>query len=163
MTVLALISLAIIATYTVVVICKQGGVPDSVSATFYRLEHKKAFTAVILLTGFTLLPPMLEASPENVQWLSFLTCAGFLAVGASPYYHEEFEGKVHTTGATVLLAASQAWVAFACPWLLLLWLLPLSWIAYNHAKYMDWQRAKPLLWVEATAIASGYGALLISL
>ncbi len=88
MTVLFLISLFVIAIYIAVVIVKSG-VPYSVSDTYYRIEHKKWFTFVMLATGYSLLPVALEVSSESSQFLIFLTIVGITLVGISP----NFKGK----------------------------------------------------------------------
>lgn len=97
MTVLFLISLFVIAIYIAVVIVKSG-VPYSVSDTYYRIEHKKWFTFVMLATGFSLLPVALEVSSESSQFLIFLTIVGITLVGISPNFKgEKSERNAHNT------------------------------------------------------------------
>ena len=98
MTVLFLISLFVIAIYIAVVIVKSG-VPYSVSDTYYRIEHKKWFTFVMLATGFSLLPVALEVSSESSQFLIFLTIVGITLVGISPNFKgEKSERNAHYAG-----------------------------------------------------------------
>lgn len=68
MTVLFLISLFVIAVYIAVVIVKSG-IPYSISDTYYRIDRKKWFMFVMLVTGFSLLPVALEVSSESSQFL----------------------------------------------------------------------------------------------
>lgn len=106
MTVLFLISLFVIAIYIAVVIVKSG-VPYSVSDTYYRIEHKKWFTFVMLATGFSLLPVALEVSSESSQFLIFLTIVGITLVGISPNFKgEKSERNAHYAGAIMLLVFS---------------------------------------------------------
>ncbi len=53
---LVILSIAVIASYTAAVCIKQKGVPASISATFYRLEHKNWFMATTWLTAGLLMP-----------------------------------------------------------------------------------------------------------
>lgn len=88
MTVLFLISLFVIAVYIAVVIVKSG-IPYSISDTYYRIDRKKWFMFVMLVTGFSLLPVALEVSSESSQFLIFLTVVGLAMVGVSPNFKGE--------------------------------------------------------------------------
>ena len=50
-TILTIISMLVIAAYTAAVCVKTKGVPYSISATYYYLEHKLWFMATMWLTG----------------------------------------------------------------------------------------------------------------
>lgn len=161
MWVLAAISLLLVAGYTVAVCKRLGGVPESVSASFYMIGHREAFTACMCGAALTLLPPMMERTQDEWRFLAFLTCAGLLMVGGAPRFRETVERRVHVAGATLLLAGSQAWVAVGCPLLLSVWLPWAAWTAWNRIGRGSWAAANPLFWAEVAAAASGYVTLIV--
>lgn len=59
----------LIASYTAAVCIKLGGVPDSVSATFYKLGHKAWFLATMWGTAFLLMPAILDVSGDGTESL----------------------------------------------------------------------------------------------
>lgn len=170
MTVLFLISLFVIAIYIAVVIVKSG-VPYSVSDTYYRIEHKKWFTFVMLATGFSLLPVALEVSSESSQFLIFLTIVGITLVGISPNFKgEKSERNAHYAGAIMLLVFSQIWVWLNFKWILLLWLVYVGYIAYSLIKkkssssfYNDLVSLKPVLWAEITLVITTYVTVFVEI
>lgn len=74
----------------------------------------------MLFTAITLLPVALEYSPENNQFLIFLSVAGMAIVGLSPnfIYGEKSEQIAHYIGSGMLLIFSQCWVGCNLPWAL---------------------------------------------
>ena len=56
---LLIISFLVIAAYTAAVCIKAKGVPYSISATYYYLEHKLWFMATMWLTAGLLIPAIL--------------------------------------------------------------------------------------------------------
>lgn len=170
MTVLFLISLFVIAIYIAVVIVKSG-IPYSISDTYYRIDRKKWFMFVMLVTGFSLLPVALEVSSESSQFLIFLTVVGLAMVGVSPNFKgEKSERNTHYAGAIMLLVFSQLWVLFNFKWILLLWVIYVVYIACGLIKkksgpsfYDDLVNLKPVFWAEITLIITTYVAVLIGL
>lgn len=166
-TTLTLSSLLLITAYTAVVSYKSGGIPSSISVTFYRLKHPYWFCAVMWLTAGLLMPAILEVSTPGTEWIAFLGCAGMLLVGVAPNFREEFEGKVHTAGAIITMLSSQVWVAFNCPWMLLLWI---AYVVYTvvmmtrrvPGSFMsDFLWTKPMFWVEVTALMATFMTLFL--
>ena len=68
----------VIAAYTAAVCVKHKGVPASISATFYKLEHPYWFLATMWLTAGLLMPVILDISKPNTEFLAFLACAGMM-------------------------------------------------------------------------------------
>lgn len=164
---LMIISMLIIATYTVAVCVKQKGVPYSISATFYKLDHPYWFMAIMWLTVGLLMPAVLEVSKPGTEWLAFLACAGMFFIGAAPNFKDSFEGSIHEIGAILCLVGSQAWVAGNCPWCLMVWI---AYVGYtvaimvrneNDSIISDFLHTKPMFWIEVTALTSTYLSLLI--
>lgn len=168
MTYLIILSILVIAAYTAAVCVKQKGVPASISATFYKLEHPYGFLAAMWLTAGLLMPAILEVSKLNTEFLAFFACAGMILVGAAPNFKEESEGKVHTAGAILCIVGSQVWVACNMAWCLMVWAVyligTLIYMTQNEvtddlrADFMD---TKPMLWVEVAALTSVYLACFI--
>lgn len=167
MTVLTIISALLIAVYTAAVCIKTGGVPYSISETFYKIEHKMWFGVTMVLTACLLMPAILEVTPDSYQFTAFLACAGVIMTGVAPNFREGIEKKIHTTGAVLCLLFSQVWVALICPWMLLVWVgylvytaigLWRNWTGYFTGTFLG---TKPMFWVEITALVATYVTLLI--
>lgn len=118
---LVILSMCVMAAYTTAVCIKQGGVPYSISATFYKLKYPYWFMATMWITAGLLMPAVLDASNPGTEWTAFLACAGMFFVGAAPNFKDAYEGRIHTAGAILCLSGSQLWVSGNCPFMLLLW------------------------------------------
>lgn len=165
-TLLIFISFAIISAYSGLMIARHG-VPYSISATFYRLNHRWVFQATMFSTAALLMPAILEKTQERYQCLAFLACAGMLFVAASPNFKGSFEGKVHASGAVAVLLFSQVWVAVTCPYILPLWavlagyLITVTRKRYNGNLMDAFISSKPMFWAEITALITTYSTLII--
>lgn len=162
------ISLLTIATYTAIASIKSG-IPYSISETYYRINHKKWFTFVMLFTAITLLPAALENSSENSQFLVFLSGAGMGIVGLSPnfIYGEKSEQMAHYIGSGMLLIFSQCWVGCNLPWALTCWIVYIMWIIFNYSKsdpeqsfYNRLVSTKPVFYAELIVIITVYATVL---
>ena len=168
-TVLIILSILCIAAYTAVVCIKFKGVPSSISATFYSLEHKLWFGATMWLTAGLLMPAILEVTPDCYQFTAFLACTGMFLVGAAPNFRDGFDKKVHISGAALCIVFSQVWVTLVCPWMLLVWVAYLIYTALMMKKHWKgnfisaYLLTKPMFWVEITALLATYVALFILL
>lgn len=167
--VLILLSVLCIAAYTTVVCIKFKGVPDSISATFYSLQHKVWFGATMWLTAGLLMPAILEVTPDCYQFTAFMACTGMFLVGAAPNFRDGFDKKVHISGVALCIVFSQVWVTLVCPWMLLVWVAYLIYTALMMKK--NWKGnfisayllTKPMFWVEITALLATYVTLFILL
>lgn len=167
MTALTVLSFLLIATYTAAVCIKFGGVPSSISATFYSLQHKFWFGVTMILTACLLMPAILEVTPDSYQFTAFLACAGMVMTGIAPNFREGIDRKIHTTGAVLCLVFSQVWVGLTLPWMLLLWvgylvytivMMIKNWNGYFTSTFLS---TKPMFCVEITALVAIYVTLLI--
>lgn len=163
---LVILSMLVMAAYTAAVCIKAKGVPYSISATYYKLQHPYWFMAAMWVTAGLLMPAVLEASKLGTEFLAFLACAGMLFVGAAPNFREELEGKVHMSGAVVCVVASQLWVAFNCWWILLpVWGAYLTYTIISVSRQKQgvflykFLQTKPMFWVEITALSATYVAI----
>lgn len=153
-----IISALIFAIYTAVVIYKTGGIPYSISETYYRLEHPKWFSVCLGLCGFTFFVSAVGRTPENIQFLVFLALLGMITITISPRFKNKKEGIVHYCGTALLLLSTQVWVACTNPWLLIIWLAPVIYIVRqvmaDSMKSDLWNKivyARPAFWLEITA------------
>ena len=162
-----LLSLLVITSYTAVICARRNGVPGSISASYYDLKRPHWFTAAMWLTAGLLMPAVLEVSRAGTEYLAFLACAGMLLVGSAPNFRESFEGRVHMAGAILCVAGSQLWVALNEPWCLAAWAAYVSCTVAGMlgqgsgnlpARFL---RTKPMFWVEITALAATYAAVMI--
>lgn len=164
---LIFISLLIIVAYTVAVCVKQKGIPASISATFYKLEHKQWFMVTMWLTAGLLMPAVLELSEPGTEWMAFLACVGMFLVGSAPNFRDELECRIHDSGAILCIAGSQLWVSFNSPWLLLVWIVWLVYTVVTMSRHVsdsiisDFLKTKPMFWVEIAALTATYFSIFL--
>lgn len=167
-TVLTLLSLGCILAYTLAVCIKFNGIPNSISASFYSLEHKWWFRFTMWLAPMLLLPAILEISKPNTEFLAFLAIVGMIIVGCFPdYANDKFAKKGHEVGAVMTMVCSQVWVGFNNPIFLSLWGAYLVYTAIMiknskaptfREKFMD---SNPLFWIEITCILATFLSVLV--
>lgn len=168
-TLLILLSLAILLAYVSYTLLSHKSVPSSISATYYRLRHKSLFSVAMFSSAALLMPAMLEIVPEAVEFLAFLGCGGMLFVAVSPHFKgETVEAKIHAVGATVLLICSQLLVALLTPYLLFAWGFLIAYLVMRFKRAEEivsiktfLSQAKTLFWVEVIAVITTYSMLLI--
>lgn len=152
---LIVISILIIAAYTTAVCVKQKGVPYSISATFYAIEHKGWFRFTMWACPMVLMPAILEVSKPGTEFLAYLALAGMIVVGCFPDYKaDKFQHRGHIAGATMAILFSQTWAALNFWPMLLAWLPYVSYTALNMAKKEEgtfkdkYIETKPMFWIE---------------
>lgn len=136
------ILISIITIYLLFSIIKYKQIPGSISDTFY-LGNKWWFTITMFILGFLVCVTLIPITTEAFQFTAFLTSAGLLFVGAAPHFKNDFEAKVHFSGAFIFGLASQFWAnIYYSPWLLLTWtlLIPL------------WNTKQRTFWIELICI-----------
>jgi hypothetical protein len=94
---LSIAVLVVLSGYIIASIIKGRELPVSLSDTYY-LWPKWVFPTVMIVTGFGLLPCWLEVTEGHpLQFLVFLSCAGFVFVGAAPNFrNDKLEYSIHT-------------------------------------------------------------------
>ncbi|WP_300794312.1 glycosyl transferase [uncultured Bacteroides sp.] len=166
---LVISSLMLISAYIVSVCVKLGDIPNSVSSTFYHLKHRFIFALVMIGTVILLMPAILEITPENIQAIAFISCAGIIVVGVSPDFRSDTDGKIHQTGAFICITGSQLWVALMYPFTLIIWLAYIPYILTMYFIYREkgmsnkesLMSTKPFFFVELSSIISFYSSLII--
>lgn len=107
----AVIASCLVMGVYLLLVCCQGGVPTSISETYYlRFGSKWLFSGVLVTAAALAVAPLLNHTPESYQFLAFFIVAGILFIAASPAFRDEFEGKVHTGAALILCFATIAWL-----------------------------------------------------
>lgn len=152
---LIVISILIIAAYTTAVCVKQKGVPYSISATFYAIEHKGWFRFTMWACPMVLMPAILEVSKPGTEFLAYLALAGMIVVGCFPDYKaDKFQYRGHIAGAMMAILFSQTWAALNLWVILLTWLSYIGYTALSMVKQGDgtfkerYKETRPMFWIE---------------
>ena len=122
-----------------------------VSECWYQI--KWAHYALLALAALMMLPPMLECTPDNWQFLAFIACASLVFVATAPSYLEKFEGRVHSISAILCAACAIAWAAVV---------VPVALIGCALLIVAAFDKKHRLLWLELSAFATAYiGVILL--
>ena len=169
---LVIISFLIIAAYTAAVCIKAKGIPYSISATYYTLDHKLIFGASMCLTAMFLFPVVWELSTTfTMRLLAIAACIGLIGVGLAPDFKDAWINRIHCGSAALTLIFSQLWVGCTYFW----WVLIPVWLAFivytvismgKHVTGSIWQdfvSTKPMFWCEIAALAATYIVIMIRL
>lgn len=162
---LMLVSLLLIIAYTTAVCIKGHGIPNSISATFYKLNNKLWFGLTMFLASGLLMPAILEVTPASYQFTVFLACIGMMSVGIAPHFREGLERTIHITGAILCLVFSQVWVALTCPWYLMVWMAYLIYTIILMIRHQsdsivsDYLWTNSMFWAEISALVCTYMSL----
>lgn len=158
---LTITSLVILMSYTVAV-CIKFGIPTTLSESYYFIYKKYLFTLVLWLSGFLILPPIMEMTGGDTQIIPFLSIIGIMIVGAAPKYKEQ-ERTLHIIGATMAGFFSQLWIIlYAYPWTLLTWAILIIWAIgiLIESKLVEWSeeldKRKWFFWAEMLAFINLY-------
>lgn len=84
------------------------GVPNSFSATFYRIKHPYLFSILLVAVAALIIVPWLEYS-TNCEFLAFFAVVSLFFVAASPNFKEDLVGKVHYGSAIILFITALLW------------------------------------------------------
>ena len=158
---LTITSLVILMSYTVAV-CIKFGIPTTLSESYYFIYKKYLFTLVLWLSGFLILPPIMEMTGGDTQIIPFLSIIGIMIVGEAPKYKEQ-ERTLHIIGATMAGFFSQLWIIlYAYPWTLLTWAILIIWAIgiLIESKLVEWSeeldKRKWFFWAEMLAFINLY-------
>ena len=113
-----------------IISCILFGIPSSLSETYYLFKEKNKylgwlFTITMIFSAVCLMPCWIEISEgSNFQFLSFLSAASIVFVGATPAFKDcKLESKVHTIGAICAAIFALLWIIFVTKfwWIILVW------------------------------------------
>ena len=143
-------------------------VPPSLSNTYYMYEHihkylKFLFPIMMFLVAGLLLPAWLEVTSDSIwQFLSFLTCASIMFVGAVPNFKSiGIESTIHTVAAIFAAVCSILWsiLVVGC------WLPIIGWliIFISIAGFTKTLKSAYIFWLEMVAFFQLFTTLIIYL
>ena len=145
MTLLVLFSLAVFATY-LIIMSKLHGIQPSISDNYYVSRHRWTFVMVMWWVGFGMLPAMLEVTPEIWQFSAFFCCCGVIFVGAAAAFREEVTRQVHFAGAITSAAGAFLWTACVLP--------PMAGVGFlTCCGLLLWLSRHVIYWLEVTCFA----------
>ena len=122
-----------------------------VSECWYHI--KWTHYALLALAALMMLPPMLDCTPDNWQFLAFFACASLVFVATAPSYLEKFEGRVHSISAILCAACAIAWAAVV---------VPVALIGCALLIVAAFDKTHRLLWLELSAFSTAYiGVILL--
>ena len=154
-----LLSIFVIALYIIYAIIDKG-IPISLSSTYY--DYSWIFSFIITLSSSLIFPSMLSVTPENYQFLAFITFAGVLFVAFAPNFKTDtLIDNVHTIAAIITLIASQLWVALINPIYLLWWIPVIIYILVGLFKKISILKLPGIkFWSEVVMLLTIYNNLL---
>lgn len=126
----------------------QRRLPDCLSDCYYSIGV--LFTFAMLAIAITMMPKMIDITPDPYKALAFLTCGGIAFVGAAANYKDKTTYPVHKWSAIISAVCSTAWVSVVNP-------LALSALSIATMGLID--RKRWLLYGEAACFASVFTAL----
>lgn len=161
MNTMVIIAITLLVAYTLILCVVNKQIPDSLSQSVFFLPKTSSWlwTVIIGFFGFAIMPPLLDKTPENWQWLAFISCFGLLLVAFAPLLPaSDSDGgidtgdlayKVHMIGAFTAAIGSQLLIAI-CKWpILFCWLPFLAYYAYYiHTHLAQWRTR--VFWAEMT-------------
>lgn len=122
-----------------------------VSECWYHI--KWTHYVLLALAALMMLPPMLDCTPYNWQFLAFFACASLVFVATAPSYLEKFEGRVHSISAILCAACAIAWAAAV---------VPVALVGCALLIVAAFDKKHRLLWLELSAFATAYiGVILL--
>lgn len=151
----AVIASCLVMGVYLLLVCCQGGVPTSISETYYRTFGSKwVFSGVLFAAASFAVAPLLNHTSESYQFLAFFIVAGIFFVAASPAFRDEFEGKVHTGAALILCFATIAWLILTAG---------VPYIAIAGVLVGVIQRREFIFWLELGLLANLYKEIFVLL
>lgn len=121
-----------------------------VSECWYHI--KWTHYALLALAALMMLPPMLNCTPDNWQFLAFFACASLVFVATAPSYLEKFEGRVHSISAILCAACAIAWAAAV---------VPVALVGCALLIVAAFDKTHRLLWLELSAFATAYTGVIL--
>ena len=148
--------------YVIAACAIVGGVPYSLSATYYRLTEKVWFGVSMFASAALLLPIVSSLGAAN--YAGFLACGALMFVGLAPNFRMGgLEHTVHMSGAISCIVFSQVYVALNSPLWLLTWAPLAAYIVIQllrkRATFNFVKDCKPMFWAEICAVSGFVGVL----
>ena len=134
------IATTLLVAYTLILCVINKKIPDSLSQSVFFLPQSASWiwTLVIGFFAFAIMPSIIDKTPENWQWLAFISCGGLMAVAFAPLLpaketltqagdkvidKSDIGYKVHMVGAFTAAIGSQVLIII-CQWPILVCWVP---------------------------------------
>lgn len=154
MTALLVLSTALALVLLSLSVSEAGGVPVSLSATYYEMDGDGwLFQLLLAATSASLLPVWLAFSTPGHEWMAFLSCASLLFVAAAPAFRLSLDGAVHYTSAVICCVCALLWQVLEG-----LWDVTLCFGFIGGMLTLMW-RDKWCWWVECAVVGSVFANL----
>ena len=141
MTALLVLSTALALALIILSVSEAGGVPVSLSSTYYEMGGDGwLFQLLLASAAVSLLPVWLAFSTPGHEWMAFLACASLMFVAAAPAFRLELQGKVHYTAAALCCVCAAWWQIAEGLWdtLLFLSFIALTLVIRDRSKWCWW-------------------------
>lgn len=122
---------------------------DSISQSYYIVQPNYIFSIWIILTSLLIFPTWVEFSPEQYQFLSFISIVFLIIVGISPRYLGD-DKKIHTISAIATCVISIIYTIITQGYYILILLLLLI-VILKLLKVNNF-----LFWLETIAFSNIY-------
>lgn len=164
---LPIISLSILITYLITAFIVFKEIPNSLSNTYYMYKQKREylkflFPIMMFSISALLLPSWLDITiGSNWQFLSFLTCASIMFVGAAPNFKKVgIESNIHVIAAIISAICSLTWSLIIVPysWIIIVSTFILMLIIALISKSL---KKSYTFWLEMVAFFSLYPSLFL--
>jgi len=161
----ALISFAVLFSYTAYYLSRVGLLPSHSDSYFALGKQGWMFQASLFLTAFLLMIDLLDITPDPFKFTAFFTCAPVLFTAFAPDFRKEngkvtMERQVHMLGAKiggVLSFIWAVWMAYSFTWWVIAAVGGLGILFYLlNKKYK-----RPILFMEYWVFTYPYVILLI--
>lgn len=161
-----IIATTLLVAYTLILCVVNKHIPDSLSQSVFFLPPSASWlwTLVIGFFAFAIMPAIIDKTPENWQWLAFISCAGLMAVAFAPLLpaketlsqdgdkvidKSDLGYKVHMVGAFTAAIGSQVLMIVCQLPILLCWIPFVGYFAYLiHMHQLPWRTR--VFWAEMT-------------
>lgn len=137
------------------------GVPKSLSMTYYLFKEranvlKCLFPCMMTMLTIMLMPCWIQISEGSpFQFMSFLSAAGILFVGAAPAFLESsLENMVHQVSAYLCAAFAMLWIVLVTPYWYII-LIVLAVVAIVAFVTKTWKTGY-IYWLETVAFVSTF-------
>ena len=105
-------ALLILYVYVIAVTVYTKSVLISLSDTYYKLNEEDLgwiFQILLVVLSGCLITEWIDRTPEEYQFLPFISIASVLFVAAAPRFLERIEGRVHYVSAGIAVISSLIW------------------------------------------------------
>lgn len=122
MNILLIISCIVLIGYCLyMTVVNNKELPESISETSYisknRYNTTLPFSILCFICAIGIFPLWVSISPENWQFLTFLSCGGMIFAGCTPLFKEEFESTIHYTSGIIAFISGLIWLCVTHNWL----------------------------------------------